>query len=128
MAHYAVLDENNMVVSVFVGKDETDTTEPDWELYYAQPGQTVKRTSYNTHAGQHVNGDTPFRKNYAGIGMFYDSVRDAFISPQPFPSWVLDEETCGWVAPIPMPTDEGYWYEWDEQGQTWTAHEIPELS
>jgi hypothetical protein len=126
MAHYAVLDAFNTVLSVFVGKDETDPTEPDWEVYYARPGQSVKRTSYHTHAGQHSQGGVPFRKNFAGIGMIYDANRDAFIDPQPYPSWSLDENTCIWAAPIPMPTDDGYFYEWDEEGQTWTAHEILE--
>jgi hypothetical protein len=103
MAHYAELDENNIVTTVFVGRDEDDLAEgvTDWEEYYAKPGMTVKRTSYNTHAGQHVSGGEPFRGNYAGIGYRYDEALDAFIAPKPEPTdeisdWVLDEETFTW--------------------------------
>ena len=92
MAHYAVLDENNVVTQVFVGKDEHEGG-IDWEAYYG-----AKRTSYNTVAGQHLLGGTPFRKNYAGIGYTYDSVRDAFIPPRPDVNAVLDEETCIWIS------------------------------
>jgi hypothetical protein len=108
MAHYAFLDENNIVTEVIVGKDETDLTH-DWELFYGEIRQQVcKRTSYN---GQ-------IRKNYAGIGYIYDAQRDAFIPPQPFASWVLDENTCQWNAPVPMPTD-GKMYVWGEDSQSW---------
>jgi len=101
MAHYAQLDSNNIVVNVFVGRDEDDLADgvTSWEEYYAPDGYTVKRTSYNTYGGQHSEGGTPFRKNYAGIGYTYDEARDAFIPPQPGPDWTLDEETCTWVAP-----------------------------
>jgi hypothetical protein len=122
MAHYAVLNENNIVVSVFVGKDETDNTEPDWEAYYAQPGEVVKRTSYNTHGGVHIQGGVPYRKNYAGIGMIYDAEHDAFMWPQPYPSWVLNEATCVWHAPVPMP-DDGQVYNWDETTTQWVLQE-----
>ena len=77
-----------------------------------------KQTSYNTHGGVHDNGGTPFRKNYAGIGYTYDETRDAFIPPQPYPSWVLNETTCQWQAPIPYPTD-GKLYNWDESTKNW---------
>ena len=80
-------------------------------------GQGWVQTSYNTHGGVHANGNTPLRKNYAGIGYTYDSQRDAFIPPQPFPSWLLNEETCLWSAPIPMPTDD--LYHWDELTTSW---------
>lgn len=115
MAHYAQLDENNVVINVFVGKDE-DETHPDvtdWEEYYQ-----AKRTSYNTNGGVHANGKTPFRKNYAGIGFTYDPVRDAFIPPRPFQSWVLNEDTCWWEPPIPYPAD-GQFYEWSEVAGNW---------
>ena len=82
------------MTSVIVGKDEGEDG-IDWEAYYG-----AKRTSYNTRGGVHQLGGTPFRKNYAGIGYYYDSQRDAFISPKPFPSWVLNEETCLWEVPI----------------------------
>lgn len=120
MAHYAVLDENNVVVQVFVGRDEDDLANgvDDWEIYYAPQGYTVKRTSYNTVGGRHLLGGEPFRMNYAGKGYTYDAERDAFIPPKPFESWVLNEETCLWNSPIPMPDDE-YEYAWDEDSGDW---------
>lgn len=118
MAHYAILDENNVVTQVFVGKDEEEGT--DWEAFYGGV-----RTSYNTHGGVHLLGGTPFRKNYAGIGYTYDATRDAFIPPQPYPSWSLNEDTCLWDAPVTMPTDGPY--EWDEENQQWVAIEIEEM-
>jgi hypothetical protein len=112
MAHYAFLDQNNIVTEVIVGKDETDTTH-DWEQYYgAIRNQVCKRTSYNNN----------IRKNYAGIGYTYDGQRDAFIPPQPYPSWTLIEETCQWSAPTPMPTD-GVAYVWKEDTQSWATIE-----
>jgi hypothetical protein len=118
MAHYALLDRNNIVVQVITGKDE-DEGIYDWELFYTQETRLqAKRTSYNTQGGMHLTGGTPFRKNYAGIGYTYDPVRDAFIPPKPFNSWILDETTCLWTAPIPMPQD-GKPYTWDEQTLSW---------
>lgn len=114
MAHYALLNTDNVVVSVIVGNDEGPT---DWEAYYsAKTGQTCKRTSYNTRAGVHVAGGTPYRKNYAGPGYTYDVGRDAFIPPKPFLSWVLEESSCTWQAPMPRPSPTA---KWDEQAQTW---------
>ena len=108
MAHYAFLDENNIVTEVIVGKDETDLSE-DWEQFYgAIRNQICKRTSYHGNV----------RKNYAGIGYIYDAARDAFIEPQPFASWVLNEQTCRWESPTPMPTD-GNRYAWDEATLNW---------
>ena len=116
MAHYAFLDEHYVVTEVIVGKDESNY---DWEAHYGQfRGQLCKRTSYNTRGGVHSEGGTPFRKNYAGIGYTYDPQRDAFIPPKPFTSWVLDETTCLWAAPTPMPTD-GKMYRWDEDTTSW---------
>ena len=119
MAHYAYIDSNGIVVAVTVGKDEAELINGlDTETYYAQgTPYTVKRTSYNTSGGVHSKGNTPFRKNYAGIGYTYDTVRDAFIAPKPFASWVLDEATCWWVAPVPKPS-EGLW-RWDEATVSW---------
>jgi len=118
MAHYAFLDENNMVTYVMVGKDEGDGPY-DWEEFYGNElGQRCKRTSYNTRRGEHTAGGTPFRKNYAGYGYHYDAERDAFIPPQPYPSWVLDEATCWWQAPVTQPTD-GKTYVWDENLINW---------
>lgn len=115
MAHYAQLDEKNIVVQVIVGVDEPH----DGEAIYAEAtGQVWKKTSYNTFAGEHLLGGTPFRKNYAGIGYTYDPNRDAFIPPQPYFSWVLNEQTCHWDCPVPMPINEKQ-YAWDEQTRQW---------
>jgi hypothetical protein len=120
MAHYAFLDENFIVTEVIVGKDESNY---DWEAHYGQfRGQLCKRTSYNTYGGVHKEGGTPYRKNYAGIGYSYDPQRDAFIPPKPFASWVLNESSCLWDPPTPMPTD-GNMYSWDEATTSWV--EIP---
>ena len=127
MAHYAVLDADNKVTQVFVGRDEDDLAPgvTDWEIYYAPEGHTVKRTSYNTRGGVHYTDGEPsedqskaLRFNYAGIGFTYDADRDGFIPPQPFESWVLDETTCLWVAPIDYPADGGD-YVWDEATTDW---------
>ena len=127
MAHYAFLDENNIVTEVIVGKNEGDE-QIDWEAHYgAFRGQPCKRTSYNTHGNQHPN-KTPFRKNYAGIGYTYDVQRDAFIPPKIFNSWVLNEDTCLWEPPIPYPTDVGTieepkYYKWDETTISWIKND-----
>jgi len=120
MAHYAFLDENNIVTEVIVGKDEGNF---DWEQQYGSfRGQACKRTSFNTHGGVHTLGGLPLRKNYAGIGYTYDRQRDAFIPPKPFPSWLLNEDTCLWDAPVAYPTDGGM-YQWDEATTSWLAVE-----
>ena len=122
MAHYAFLDENNIVTEVIVGKDEGNF---DWEQQYGSfRGQACKRTSYNTHGGVHRLNGTPFRKNYAGIGYTYDSQRDAFIPPKPFNSWLLNETTCFWEAPTPMPQDDKR-YDWDETTTSWVEVVTP---
>ena len=121
MAHYAFLNMQNIVTEVIVGKDETEGP-TNWEMHYGNfREQVCKRTSYNTRGGQHLNGGTPFRKNYAGIGYTYDYARDAFIPPKPFPSWTLDSNTCLWVAPVEMPSD-GKDYTWDEENQIWVEN------
>lgn len=124
MAHYALLDENNIVTQVITGLDETETIEGlDPETWYGNfHNQTCKRTSYNTIGNQHLAGGTPFRKNYAGIGYRYDETLDGFIPRQPYESWILNEETCLWEAPIPKP-DDGLSYDWDEELTNWV--EIP---
>lgn len=108
MAHYAYIDENNIVVTIIVGKDETELIDGmDTETYYAQgTPYRVKRTSYNGN----------IRKNYAGIGFTYDEARDAFIAPKPYPSFILDEATCRWLPPKPKP--EGF-YVWNEDELDW---------
>jgi hypothetical protein len=124
MAHYAFLNENNIVTEVIVGKDEGEDS-VDWEAHYgAFRGQPCKRTSYNTLGGVHSSGGTPFRKNYAGIGYTYDAERDAFIAPKPFASWILNEDSCLWDAPVAIPEDAGTGeppkiYTWDENSINW---------
>lgn len=118
MAHYAFLNEENIVTEVIVGKDENNGG-IDWESHYGDiRGQVCKRTSYNTYGFVHLTGGTPFRKNYAGIGYTYDETRDAFIPPKPFDSWVLDEQSCLWGAPVAMP-DDGQAYVWNEETTSW---------
>ncbi len=114
MAHYAFVDGNNTVTEIIVGIHETELIEGlDPETWYSQfRGQACIRTSYNGN----------IRKNYAGIGYTYDADRDAFISPKPFESWLLNEDTCLWDAPVPYPSDGGM-YRWDEPTQTWTPVE-----
>ena len=111
MAHWAHLT-NGIVDQVIVIDEQT------LALGYWGNISEWKQTSYNTKGGVHALGGTPFRKNYAGIGYSYDSGRDAFIPPKPFASWSLNETTCLWDAPIPMPTD-GKMYKWDEPTISW---------
>lgn len=127
MAHYAFLDENNVVVNVIVGKDENDLTDgvANWEEWYGNfAGQKCKRTSYNTRAGQHLAGGAPFRKNYAMIGGTYDEVRDAFIPVKPYDSWVLDEDKCVWESPVPKPDDKTKVHIWDESSLSWVVESL----
>jgi hypothetical protein len=125
MAHYAQLDSGNVVVNVFVGRDDVVEGIDDWETYYAPQGFTVKQTSYNTYGGVHYTDGVPsedqrkaLRFNYAGIGFTYDEDRDAFIPPKPFESWVLDQDSCLWKAPLPYP-DGGGEYTWNEETGSW---------
>lgn len=104
MAHYAFLNDQNVVVQVITGRDETDLPDgiDDWENYYgAFHGLTCRRTSYNTRGNQHMNGGTPFRGNYAGIGYTYDPDLDAFIPPEPPNATGFDEQTLSWIVPEP---------------------------
>jgi len=127
VAHFAKLDANNVVIFVTVGRDEDREEE-----LFARTGDVYKQTSYNTRGGVHYQSDgTPsadqskaFRKNYAGLGYTYDAGRNAFIPPKPFNSWVLDEQTCLWNAPVAMPADAGTGeppkrYTWDEATTSW---------
>lgn len=121
MAHYAFLNEDNLVTEVIVGKDENVVVEgvSSWEEYYGNiRNQVCKRTSYNTIGNQHLLGGEPFRYNYAGVGFTYDSTKDAFIPPKPYASWNLNENTCLWEAPVPYPAD-GNEYLWDEASVNW---------
>lgn len=112
MSHFAQIDETNTVIRVLVIDQETIDTG-----LFGDP-QSFIQTSYNTNAGVHQLGGIPLRKNYAGTGYKYDSVRDAFIPPTPFASWVLDEDTCQWNAPVSCPVDDNMYY-WDEPTLSW---------
>lgn len=119
MAHYAFIDDNNVVTEVIVGIDENEQIEGlDPETWYGQfRGQRCVRTSYNGN----------IRKHYAGIGYTYDEQRDAFLAPKPYDSWLLDEDTCQWQAPIPYP-DDSVIYEWDEELGDWRPSNFNEVS
>lgn len=115
MAHFAKVS-NSIVTQVIVAEPEFFDSFVD-----STPGKWIQ-TSYNTHGGQHPEG-RPLRKNFAGVGYTYDSERDAFIPPQPYPSWTLNESTCLWESPVPHPDGDGF-YTWDEDNQQWT-HSTP---
>ena len=126
MAHYAILNDINIVTQVIVGKNENELDNEgnvvDWEKYYGG-----LRTSFNTIGNQHTAGGTPFRGNFAGVGYYYDNQWDAFIAPQPFPSWKVNYETFLWEAPTPAPTAEkGFAYKWSEPNQEWIKITIPQ--
>jgi hypothetical protein len=125
MSHFAKV-ENGIVTQVIVAEQDFINTGA-----VGDPSSWVQ-TSYNTQGGVHRNGGTPMRKNYAGIGMVYDAGRDAFYAPQPYPSWILDESTCYWSAPIAMPestmpteTEAGTLWNWDEATVNWVAVTVP---
>ena len=129
MAHFAQIDINsNEVVNVFVGRDDTVEGIDDWEIYYTIPGFYVKQTSYNTYGNQHKLGGTAFRGNYAGIGYTYDADNDVFKAPKPYASWVIDETTWLWKAPVDKPADANdehdtslpvKEYNWNEETTSW---------
>lgn len=123
MAHFAKLDESNVVTQIVVTDNEHPNGDEGYQELVDIFGGTWIKTSFNTRGGQHYLGGTPFRKNYAIIGGTYDYSKDAFIPPKPFPSWNLNEETCLWEAPIPAPED-GKMYFWDEESQTWNIHPL----
>lgn len=118
MAHFAEIDNEGTVLRVLVVADDQEARGQEFLADDLGLGGTWKKTSYNTAGGVHANGGTPYRKNYAGIGFKYDAVKDAFIPPKPFASWTLDDETCLWNAPTPMPTDDKL-YVWDEPTTSW---------
>ncbi len=124
MAHYALLNENNVVVQVITGVDENELIEEKTPEQWYGDFYSMKcvRTSYNTKFNQHLNNGTPFRGNYAGVGYFYDETFDVFISPKPFPSWEIDYSTFKWVAPTPRPDEiEGYTWKWSESNKEWIS-------
>ena len=108
MAHYALIEDGVVVNVIVAEQDFIDTQSGTWV-----------QTSYNTHGGVHLLGGTPLRKNYASIGYVYDAERDAFYAPQPYPSWLLNEDTCLWEAPVAHPNQQGAAYNWDEATLTW---------
>jgi len=113
MSHFAQIDDNNTVTQVIVAEQDVI----DSGLF--GPKERWIQTSYNTQAGVHLQGGTPLRKNYAGIGYTYDAERDAFISPKPYASWTLDENSCQWQPPIPKPVEENKIFIWNEETQAW---------
>ena len=115
MSHFAKVIDGIVVDVLVIEQDVIDTG------LFGDPSLWVQ-TSYNTSGGQHPEG-RPLRKNYAGIGYTYDAERDAFIPPQTFPSWILNEDTCLWEAPVPHPND-GKYYRWDEETLSWDEIEI----
>lgn len=119
MAHFAEIDDNNNVIRVLV----TDDRKPAEGLFWLQErfGGTWIKTSYNTQRGEHLQGGTPLRGNFAGVGYKYDPELDAFIAPSPFASWVIDETIYDWVAPVPFP-DDGEEYVWDEDALAWVPY------
>jgi hypothetical protein len=126
MAHYALLDENNVVTQIITGKNEDeqrDGVDVNWEDWYKDyHGATdCKRTSFNTDANTHRLDGTPFRGNYAAEGYTYDVANDIFIGPKPHVDWVLDTDTSSWVAPVAMP-DDGEEYDWDETTSSWVDY------
>ena len=128
MSSFAKLNNNNVVTTVesVVNEVLKDSNGVEQEAIgieflknlYNEPNANWKQTSYNTHGGVHSSGGTPFRKNHAGIGYTYDEGRDAFIPKKPYNSWVLNETTCLWNSPIPIPND-GNQYSWNESTLSW---------
>ena len=114
MAHFAKVENGNVVNVIVAEQDFIDSGA------VGDPSLWIQ-TSYNTFGGKHPNG-APLRKNFAGQNFTYDPIRDAFIPPKKYPSWTLDEESCLWVSPIPMPDDDNI-YNWDEENQRWNIRE-----
>ena len=120
MSHFAHIDENGIVTQVIVAEQEVINSG-----IFGHPSNWIQ-TSYNTRGGKHYapnswdeDNISPLRKNFAGIGFTYDSVRDAFYAPKPYPSWVLDEDACIWNAPISYPEETTHKWDWDEGTQSW---------
>ena len=121
MAHFAKLGAGNKIIKIAVVSNDIATTEQagiDFLNNLYNSRDVWKQTSYNTIGGEHKLGGTPFRKNYAAVGFTYDQTRDAFIEPKPYNSWILNEATCLWEAPVAKP-DDGQDYNWNETTQQW---------
>ena len=119
MTHFARVQDGTVTEVIVIEQDMIDTG------LWGPPQEWIQ-TSYNTHAGVHTQGGTPLRKNYAGVGYTYDTILDAFIPPKPLDSWVLDEDTCQWKAPIDYPND-GKVYVWNDEVQQWELSTIEPL-
>tara|TARA_A100000172_G_C2956155_1_gene80816 strand:- start:14 stop:391 length:378 start_codon:yes stop_codon:yes gene_type:complete len=125
MAHFAKLGAGNIVLAVHIVSNDIATTEQagiDFLNNLYKSRDIWRQTSYNTYAGEHLLGGTPFRKNYAGVGYRYDQTKDAFIPPQPYNSWTLNETTCVWDPPVAYP-DDGNLYNWNETTKQWDLNE-----
>ena len=125
MAQFCKLGVGYIVERVEVVSNDVATTEQagvDFLNNLYGTNDIWKQTSYNTYGGQHKLGGTPFRKNYAGVGFRYNQTKDAFIPSQPYESWVLNETTCLWEAPVVKP-DDGQSYDWNEINKTWDLKE-----
>jgi len=125
MAHFAKLGIGNKILTVEAVHNDIATTEQagiDFLNNTYKTNDVWRQTSYNTYGGEHLLGGTPFRKNYATIGGKYDEIKDAFIAPRPYNSWILNEETCQWEAPVAYPED-GQRYLWNETTRQWDLNE-----
>ena len=127
MSSWAEIDENNIVLRVTVGDNNDPNNDEGYQWLIDNLGGRWIKTSYNTYGGIHYDSETlqpsldqtkSLRKNYASIGYIYDETKDAFYAPQPYPSWILNEQTCLWEAPVPYPNDENI-YVWNEENQSW---------
>ena len=121
MAHFAKINESNIVTQVVVVNDSDGNNDTDGQNFLNNLFKTThtwKKTSYNTYGNTHRLGGTPYRKNFASVGFTYDSSRDAFIDPKPYNSWTLNETTCLWESPVAYPSD-GKSYDWDEDNRQW---------
>jgi len=123
MSHFAKV-EDGIVTAVYVADQDWVDAQSDSDKYIQTSYNTKRGKHYDPNTGEEDSG-TPLRKNYAGSGYVYDSVKDAFYTPQPFPSWILDEDTCIWQAPVAHPDDDKL-YKWDEDTTAWVEVEIPE--
>jgi hypothetical protein len=133
MAHWAELDENNIVTRVLVGDNNDPNGDEGYQWLIDNLGGTWVKTSYNAIGGKRrdpetneITNDPGFRKNYAGIGYSYDATKDGFIPPKMFNSWILNEDTFLWEAPIARPTTEGKMYLWNEETFSWDEFDIPD--
>lgn len=125
MAHFAEIDENNIVIRVLVVPDEEEHRGHEFLSQDLGLGGNWLKTSYNTFMGEHLMGGTPYRLNYAASGSIYDPELDAFMLPQPFPSFTLDTQTGAWIPPVPMPENtETHYHIWNEENLNWDMIEI----